>query len=461
MKRMSLLITLLAIMLLIAPTRSFALDLKECLDRGMANSDRVKAALAGWDQVRLLRYATPVSFLPSVSVEGSKMWLDVHSTMPVTKMTMPSTLPPEQAQLLGAIFSQMDFSSLTAVPDHNDDLTLKAYQPLTQLPQIAYYDKAAADSAELAHLSYEVTRDQTTLFLASNYYAVLLSRDRTRALGRALEQVDRLLRDAENMLAQGMITKADLLKFKMRHSEVEMQLLQSQNDEAIARSYLAKLLDLPVEQIDCADTAPAPAQLKELSWYLENGGKERRELRMVGLQEEIAGATRNAAYLSLMPQVGAVASANWNDDGLDTTPDRTYAAGFALSWNFWGWGGDVLKARAAGYARQQAIYQANASRIDIQMSIEKAWRDATVARQAVKTYRETLDEAEENFRIENNRYKIGKATAADLMGAQTQLTSADTGYKAALYQATLADANLEAAIGRKPFSQLMGETQHE
>ncbi|NLH50243.1 MAG: TolC family protein [Myxococcales bacterium] len=461
MKRMTLIATLTVLVLMAAPGWSFALDLKECLDRGMANSDRVKAALAGWDQARMQRYASPLNFLPTLSAQGSKTWLDVHSTMPETSVSLPAGLPAEQAQLLGAIFGAMDFSSLTAVPDHNDDLTLSAYQPLTQLPQIAFYDKVASDSTELAHLSYEVTKDQTVLYLASQYFGVLLARDRTRALQRALEQVERLKHDAENMMQQGMITKADLLKFQMRYSEVEMQLLQARNDEAVAKSHLALLLDLPIEKIECAETEIAPSALKEMSWYQETGQKDRRELRMVGLQEGIAGATRNAAYLSLLPQVGAIASANWNEDGLDTTPDRTYAAGFALSWNFWGWGGDVLKARAAGYAREKAIFEANATRIDLRVSIEKAWRDATVARQVVKTYRETLDQAEENFRIENNRYQIGKSTAADLLGAQTQLTAADTGYKAALYNVALADANLEASIGHRPFSQLTGESDHE
>jgi outer membrane protein TolC len=376
--------------------------------------------------------------------------------MPAMNMSLPSNLPADQAALLGAIFGAMDFSAFTAVPDHNDDLKITAYQPLTGLAPLGAYASVASDAAELGKLGYEVTRDQITLFLGSSYFGALLAQKRVRTLEKALEQVDRLLTDGRNMMAQGLITKADLLKFEMRYSEVKIQLLQARQDSEQARSYLAKLLDLPLDQVTPEDPAVTIDKLEDLPWYVDRGERDRRELRMATLQEDIAGATRTAAYLNLIPQVGAVASADWNDDGLDTTPDRTYAAGFALSWNFWGLGSDVLKARAASYAKEKAVHEARATRLDIHAGIEKSWRDAQVAHETVEVAKQTLAQAEENFRIEQNRYKAGKSTATDLLGAQTQLTSSETGYYAALYGAALSDAGLAAAIGRKPFSAVTG-----
>jgi len=451
-----------ALALFLVTSTAFALDLKECIQLGMANSDRIMAAKAEWDRSRMVRDASIGNFLPGMSVQASKMWLDVSSNFNMSSaMSVPPGVEPSFAQQFGLMMSQFDFSSLTTVPNHRDDITLQVAQPLTQLPMIGFYDKMAKDGRELARLGYEVTQDQVAIFLSSSYFNVLNIRKKVETLKKALEQVERLNKDAQNMMDQGLITKADLLKFDMRRIDVKMQLFQAENDLQYAKSYLAKLLDLPVDRIDCTDADVALREPHDLSWYIEHGQKERRELRMTSLQESIARSNRTAAYLNMVPSIVAVGQAEWTDDGLITTPDRTYSAGFMLSWNFWVWGKDFFTARAAGYAKDKAIHEAKSSRIEIMSSIENAWRNDLVAHEGLASTQSILKQAEENFRIEQNRYKTGKSTASDLLGAQTQLTGAETGVAGARYGAILADAALLLAIGYKPFPEIMGGKSDE
>jgi outer membrane protein TolC len=157
----------------------------------------------------------------------------------------------------------------------------------------------------------------------------------------------------------------------------------------------------------------------------------------------------------MLPQIGAVATANFNDDHTDMTPDRTYTAGGMLSWNFLGMGADVLKARAADAGRAKAAAEAAALRDEADNAVEKAWRDAVVAREMASAAKATIEQAAESFRAESERYKVGKSTTVELLGAQTQLTAAETGYQAALHGVAMADAALNVAVGRVPFPALM------
>ena len=434
---------------------AFALDLKETLERGLQKSDRVMAAKADWDKAKMDRAASITNFLPQAEVQVEKLWLDVHNTFPTMNIVIPPGMSPE----IIALLKSFDFSSFTAVPAYNNDLTVSAYQPLTQLPSIGYYDKMAREGKELARLGYEVTEDQVTLFLGRAYFGVLMAGKRAGALSQGLDTVQHLAKDAQNMMDQGMITKADLLKFQMRQGDIEIQLMQAKSDEAQAKSYLAKLLEMPEDQMICKDVNVTIEPAQNLESYLSQGESGRRELRMATLQEKIAQAASSASYLSLFPSVGAIASADWNDDGLDTTPDRTYSAGFMLTWNFWSWGGDWMKAKSAAYSRDKAVHEAKATKIDVRMSIESAWREALIAHQQVTVSKTILEQAQENFRIDENRYKVGKTTATDLLGSQTQLISAQTGYDGAVYGAAMADASLEAAVGKKPYGQLTGGVQ--
>jgi outer membrane protein TolC len=438
-------------LVLTAALPASALDFDEALKRGIERSDRILAAKAAYDKARMQRWSSLGNFGPQLNVTARKLWLDVHNTFEMA----PISLPPGYEQFAD-LFSAFDFSSFVAVPDHNDDLTLQAYQPITQLAQIGFYDRMARAGRDVAKLTYEVTRDQVALFLGQAYFNVLLAGKSVATYERALAQVDGLLRDGEAMAAQGLITKGDLLKFKMRHGDVELALLKARQDQELARALVARLLELPVEEVLCHDVEPVLADPGDLDRALADGKEGRRELRIVDLAEKVAKSARTAAYLSLLPSVGAVGSANWNDDGLDTTPDRTYAAGFALDWNFWAWGRDFHAARAADFDARRAKYESRSAATDILLSIEKAWRDDTVAHEAVRTQKATLDQAEENFRIEQSRYKVGKSTTTDLLGAQTQLTGAQTGYAAAQYGAVLADAALRVAVGRVPFPDMMG-----
>ena len=198
-----------------------------------------------------------------------------------------------------------------------------------------------------------------------------------------------------------------------------------------------------------------PAQLPELATSLRQGRENRRELRMGVLQEQVAASQARAAWMALLPQVGAVAQANFNDDHILTTPDRTFMAGGMLSFDFFGMGATLIRARAADSAVARVSAEAAATRDDVDLSIEKAWRDARVAREVAEAARLTVEQAAESFRAETERYKVGKATTSELLGAQTQLTLAETTLQSAIYGVALADAALNVAEGRVPFPGLM------
>ena len=452
MRRYNILV-LLVILAIFLPAKAQALDLKECIQRGMAMSDKIKAAQDGSNEAEMQRLAAIGGFMPGMTAKASWLWIDAHNTLVMDT----SSIPAQYAPLIQA----MDLSTLTALPDHNHDLTITAYQPLTQLGQIAFYNKMARNGKKIADLQYELTEDNVALLLGGAYFGVLANRGRVSALEKAQDQVARLVKDAENMMAQGMITKADLLKFQLRRDEVEMQLMQAREDLAQAKSTVARYLNLTSPEVDYEDYTPSLAAPRELDWYLSQGQKQRPDLQIVGLSVRNAQAAKGAAFWENLPKISAVASQDWNDDGLLTTPDRTTSGGLVMEWNFWDWGSTLNKARAARFQAKRAEHQANATQQDILLSIEKAWRDDRVAHQQVMVQKNSVTEAEENFRIERNRFDVGKTTTTDLLTAQTQLTSAETGYTGALYGAAMADASLSFSVGNKPFPDIMGGSPNE
>jgi outer membrane protein TolC len=237
--------------------------------------------------------------------------------------------------------------------------------------------------------------------------------------------------------------------------------MQARQDLAQAKSAVARHLNLPDPEVEYEDVVPTLRTPRELDYYLATAQKQQPQLQMSNLSAGVSRAAAGAAIWETFPKISAVASQDWNDDGLMTTPDRTTSGGFVMEWNFWDWGSTINKARAARFQAKQSAHNANATQNDILLAIEKAWRDDTMAHQMVEVQKNSLVNAEENFRIEQNRYNVGKTTTTDLLSAQTQLTSAETGYNGALYGAAVADASLQFIIGNKPFPEIMGGPANE
>lgn len=429
-------------------------DLQECLRLGLERSDQLAAARAQVEAVRQEKNALTPSYFPQIGVDARALWVKPHSTVPTMDLGASGAgLSPELAGLLVGLSDS--FGSFMAVPDRNLDLTVQAYQPLTQLAQVAYYQKALGDGEKVAALGRDLAHDRIALGIGATYFNVLLADRQIEALARAQKQVDRLLEDAGKMLEQGMIIKADLLKMEIRRRDLDVSVLRATSARDLARSSLAQAIGLPPDRVLVADIDVPLTPLRDLAWHVEQGRANRRELRMGSLQESMAANQAKAAWFSLLPQVGAIAQANFNDDNILTTPDRTYMAGGMLSFNLFGMGADILKARAADSRRSKAAAEAASVRDEVDLSIEKAWRDAIVARSVVDAAKRTIEQAAESFRAETDRYKAGKSTTSELLGAQTQLTMAETGYQSALYGVALADAALNVAIGVVPFPGLM------
>jgi outer membrane protein TolC len=65
-----------------------------------------------------------------------------------------------------------------------------------------------------------------------------------------------------------------------------------------------------------------------------------------------------------------------------------------------------------------------------------------------------VEQAEENFRIEQRRYESTSNTSFDVLDAETQLTTARGQYQAAIYDYVIAQSNLARAMGEKHLAVL-------
>ena len=85
----------------------------------------------------------------------------------------------------------------------------------------------------------------------------------------------------------------------------------------------------------------------------------------------------------------------------------------------------------------------------IRLEVKSAYLNIIVARRNIETARETLNQAEENYRITNLQYQQQMTTSTEVLDARTLLTQAQTNYYSSLYGYNIALSELERAMGER------------
>ena len=86
----------------------------------------------------------------------------------------------------------------------------------------------------------------------------------------------------------------------------------------------------------------------------------------------------------------------------------------------------------------------------IRMEVKNAFLDTDVSKKNIATARESLDQAQENYRLTNLQYQQQITTSTEVLDARTYLSQAQMNYYGALYGYMISMARLDRAVGRIP-----------
>ena len=130
--------------------------------------------------------------------------------------------------------------------------------------------------------------------------------------------------------------------------------------------------------------------------------------------------------------------------GLDADQWQVTAS---LTWPFWEWGKTYYASRQQESKKRELVQTRLDVENGIRLDVKQAVLDLEVAEKNVPTTIKAVTQAEENLRVNEERYKAQVTTITEVLDAQTLLTQARVNYYRALYDHNLAKARLERAVG--------------
>ena len=282
------------------------------------------------------------------------------------------------------------------------------------------------------------------------YGRVLVAAAARQSTAAAVETAgaDRSL--AGNRRDAGLVTDADVLQLDVYVARTREQQIRATSDERIARAQLNQLLGEPLGEAFALDRSPTASVIDatDLASLEAEALKNRPDVTLAVLQEQLAGAARTAARAAFLPHVTAQAGWEFNGGGWNARTSSWVVGAVARVNVFRGFADTARLVEAREQTTRRTLEREKAetaARLDVYVAVARL--DAARASEAVG--RAAVEQARESRRIVRDRYEAGLTDVASLLRAAEAVVQAETQQTAAQVAVLTETAALERTLGRR------------
>jgi outer membrane protein len=395
---------------------------------------KLDAGVQRWDKEMsmplfggMTQYCTNCSWAHVKDAQGNDV-LDAQGN-PKLAILEPLTLRPQWTWSVGATIAQ-PIGALWTVREAN---------VLTKL------------GIDVAEIKRKSARRDVSYQVTEAYYRLLQAKRMADVAQKSVEQVDAQVQRAKTFFEHGAVARNDVLRAELGLAAAQQRLIQIKGTVTLARSRLATLMGrAPDSDIDAADVAEAPTagQIVPPAQAEQSAVEQRLEIKEIATHVDQATAGIRMSKSKMVPQVNAVANYTRQSSSLLGLP-KSWFVGATASWDIWE-GGSTYYGIDESKAQLRQAQEARRKAEDmIRLDARSAHVGVTTAAEALEVSKRAVEQAEENFRIEQKRYESTSNTSFDVLDAETQLTTARGQHQAAIYDLIIAKSNLARAMGEK------------
>jgi len=412
------------------------LGLSECIRQALDRSAVLKGAREGVKGAEAQRKEALTGFLPKLSTSYGYTRLNEEPFF-----NFPGAPPAIPAQ------------QIVTGTKNNYNWALEAQQPLFAGGRIkANYDVSLV-AIEVSRTEERAAVLDVIQEVKEAYYGVLKAERYLDVARQSRERLKAHHETARGFFDVGMIPKSDLLYAEVELANGEQLLLRAENGLEMARSRFNTVLRRGLtEPVVLEDILAPDSSLISLEEAVAEGMQQRPELKTVELRVEQIRKQIKALRSEYYPQVTAVGNYSRYGDtpsvgGTQYKDQESWYGMLVANWTFWEWGRTNARVDGGLSRERQAIEVQENLRDQVVLEIKNAWLAVGEMSRRIEVTRQAVTQAEENYRMNVERYREQVATSTEVLDAQTLLTKAKSDYVQALGDCSIYRARLDRAMG--------------
>lgn len=413
------------------------------------------------------------NYLPKVSATGAYMYTSREMSLlsDEQKHTLSNIGTGLSAMVpdLAPMSSQLNSAGQDLVDALHTDtrnagiVAVTLTQPIYMGGKIRAYNKITEYAEQASGTIYDKTLQDIIVDVDEAYWNLVALHSKKKLAEGYKTLVEKLESDVEQLVKEGMATKADLLSVKVKENEAGVTLIQVNNGIELSRMNLCRIcgidMDEPIDVEDNMDNKTSIADFDDnvdmsnqsADYMVQQAEGNRKELQALELQNKIYDEKIKLARAEYLPKValmgGYLASNPSVFNSFERKMKGLWNVGITLNVPILTWGDRSYKVKAAKAEACMHRYETEEVKEKIELQVNQCRQKLQESQERYQTTLRSVDEAEENLRYANHGMKEGVITLSNVMEAQTAWLKAKSEWVNAQVDVRLANLYLKKAIG--------------
>ena len=342
--------------------------------------------------------------------------------------------------------------AIASAPTNSTGLSLN--MTLFDGGQRLYNLRTAKSQIDAAEANRVAVKYNVALNVKQQYYAVLAAIESEDAARLQMAQANEQFKTSIAKVRAGVATRSDSLRGVIQVGNAQLALINAQSNKEAADASLTRLVgsEVPVtaDPKSLQENMAALPDSAELAALAKNGPAVEQARASLDAAEE----SRKASKATYLPSL----SASYSRTGSGTDPR------FGLGNDPFAYNGRLSFSLSYpifnNFQREEQVVRAKVAEVNAQATLRDTQLGAQEsltqyigalrgASQRVAVQVASVAAAEEDVRVQQQRYNIGASTLLDLITSQAALAQAQQALIQARYDYRIARAQLEALVGRE------------
>ncbi|MBI3611468.1 MAG: TolC family protein [Nitrospirae bacterium] len=407
----------------------------------------LKSARAEVLSARASTESRRADFFPKLSAEArySRAGDLQRIRIPAGSFNASPPLPPADADV-----------TTGALANYNLRLTLE--QPLFAGGAIYYSYEAEKLGYTSSDFSFQQAVQDLLLRVELAYWDILKTERLEEVAGQQVSDLKEHLRVVKASYNAGSVPYNEVLKTLVNLAEAEQRFLTARNNAGLAKMAMNNLLrrDLAAPMTAADPKGDEATQLPSYDEAVKAARDHRMELAAGQTRVQTMQVHQHLAESDYYPKLSAVVNYTRAKETTAVIPENWEVLGI-LRWTFWEWGKTGREVERTRVRLRQSEDDLQSLEDRIALEVREQHLRAAEAREKIAVARAAIEQAEENYRITEERFKAGVTTNTEVLDAESLLISARANHTNAVYDFKAATARLHRAMGLPAASTISTE----
>ena len=420
------------------------LSLQECKQKALDHNQTVKSAISDLKASEAALKLSRRAHLPNLDFESSYLYLNDPNQMVIPGYELPTTTGQPSG-----VWSPASVTNLTY--NNTYSATLGLSLPIYMGGKLQYAKQLSSLALDLSTNNVDLTKSDLLLDVEEKYWGLVSLKEQKTVVEKSVVLLKDIVNEITNWYETGIVTKNEVLKAQVELNNAKLALIELSNNVELAKMSLNQSIGNGIlSSIQIQDSIIIiPGDLSAVA-FDENHLNNRPEIKMLNSQVKMAKTEKKLVNADYLPEI--VSFANY----LAQNPNHyakqenefTFNAGVSLSVPVFHWGEKKLKKQQQQMTIEKAEYELDQSAEFITLQIRQSifrLRESLVKLDFTQT---SLEQADENLKLETNRLTEGITTTSDLLDAQVQWQQSHADYIHAKTEVKTNEANYYKSIGQ-------------